>query len=83
MDENRTCPKCGNPECDVDDSYCWNCGIRLGNCCENEDCYMEGQVESENGGIVDLPENHVYCPYCGELTRYGKAGYIHETVFPL
>lgn len=82
MDEKFTCPKCGNPNCEADHSYCWNCGIELGNCCENENCFSAGQTDAEHG-VLDLPDNYVYCPYCGELTRYGKAGHIRETEFPL
>lgn len=80
MDEKRNCPKCGNSDCDINDSFCWNCGAELGNCCENEECIAAEQTGADHG-ILDLPDNYVYCPYCGSLTRYGKAGYVVEVNF--
>lgn len=80
MDEKRICPKCGNPDCDVTDNYCWNCGLESGNCCENENCFAAGQTEARNG-VLDLPDNYSYCPYCGEPTRYAKGGFLKEIDF--
>lgn len=82
MEKKYTCPKCGNPDCEEGHLFCWNCGTALGNCCENPDCYAAGMTDSENGSI-DLPDSYRHCPYCGELTRYGKAGYRKEIEFPL
>ena len=70
MDEYITCPKCGNPECREGDSFCFNCGFELGNCCENADC--------DRG---DLPEHWCFCPSCGHASRYYAAALIEQIVY--
>ena len=74
------CPKCHNPNVDENESFCWNCGLELGNCCDNPECVYEG-ANSERG-VVELPDNFTYCPYCGSETRYAKLGFAVQIEFP-
>lgn len=70
--EKKTCPKCGNPDCDVHDEYCFNCGTDLKNCCINESC---------NEFDVELPGDFCYCPSCGQKTFFYEQGYIQPVEF--
>lgn len=78
--EKRICPQCNNPDSGPDDDFCWNCGLKFGNCCENPECY-ELEVRSVNVGGINLPDKFTYCPYCGTLTRYARLGFVEELVF--
>lgn len=82
MNDNEyvVCPNCHNPNCDATHDYCWNCGIELGNCCENPECPAAGLTDNDHG-VLDLPDNFSFCPYCGQPTRYKAGGYIQQLEF--
>ena len=68
--EYRVCPNCGNPEIEEANGFCWNCGLELGNCCENPECQAG-----------DLADKFTYCPHCGSETRYAKLGFAVRLEF--
>lgn len=80
MGDVTTCPKCGNPECALDDYYCFNCGADLGNYCSNENCVMNDEDEDEERR---LNRNYCFCPVCGSKTTHMQAGYIKPQEFVL
>lgn len=80
MDHKTTCPKCGNPNCEADHSFCWNCGLELGNCCENPECPVLGATD-EDESVVNLNSEYVYCPYCGKETRYATLRLVQQMDF--
>lgn len=77
MERLMTCPKCGNPQCDIEDAYCFNCGVELKNYCSNPEC-IENAVEDPG-----FPHNYCFCPSCGSETTYKKNGHITPMTFPL
>lgn len=80
MDKKRSCPNCGNPNCEEDHDYCWNCGIELQNCCTNAECPQLGLTD-EDEYVVILPDHFTFCPYCGSQTRLAREGYISPLSF--
>lgn len=68
--EYRVCPNCGNPEIEEAHGFCWNCGLELGNCCENAECQAG-----------ELPDKFTYCPHCGSETRYANLGFAERLEF--
>ena len=73
--EYKTCPNCGNPECNSEfDSYCWNCGAFLTNHCPNPDC----ESQEDNG---ELSSDMCYCPICGGKSEFYQNGYIQPLKF--
>lgn len=77
MDTKTKCAKCGNPDCDLDDHFCFNCGANLINYCSNEDCIVN---DADTPG---LPRNYCFCPVCGSQTKYMVNGYISPKEFSL
>lgn len=73
--DKMTCPHCGNPDCYVEDEFCFNCGKHLHNFCSNPDCRMS---EQDSGGLG--PEM-VFCPDCGAASTFSKEGYISPKEF--
>ncbi|MBS5784051.1 MAG: hypothetical protein KID04_14410 [Clostridium sp.] len=72
----KTCPKCGNPDCEETDEFCFNCGILLKNHCSDERC-----ISNSDGDYTELPENFCFCPICGAKTEYYENGYITPTSY--
>lgn len=75
MDTKVKCTKCGNPNCDLDDQFCFNCGANLTNYCSNENCIVN---DADNPG---LPKNYCFCPICGSKTTYMVNGFISPEEF--
>lgn len=70
MDKEKvTCPHCKNPDCDIEDTFCFNCGKPLWNRCTDGNCPMTDENQS-------LAPNMVYCPICGSLSTFAEDGYI-------
>lgn len=68
-----TCPHCGNPNCNEDQSFCTNCGRYLHNtCCGDESCEANG---------LNLDVNDCYCPECGSETLFFRSNYISPVDF--
>ena len=72
--EAFVCPHCGNPECEEDDQYCFNCGKPLRNYCINQGCGI-------SLGSIELMPYMCYCPECGEETLFMKLEYISPQIF--
>jgi hypothetical protein len=71
------CIKCGCPELEEDDNYCWNCGHELdGNYCSNGHCVLN------NGDVrISCAEDACYCHVCGSKTKYYASELIKPVVF--
>ena len=74
-----TCPRCHNNDISENETFCWNCGLELGNCCDNPECVYQGPLSERN--VVELPDNFTYCPYCGSQTRFAKIGFVKPLEF--
>lgn len=75
MGDKITCVSCGNPECEYDDIFCFNCGIELRNYCTNQECAQNNAEDPE------LPWNYCFCPSCGSETTYKANGCIEPKTF--
>lgn len=73
--EKFTCPHCGNPDCNVEAIFCFNCGKYLHNRCSYAICPL---ADSDAG---DLNPNMVFCPECGSPSTFSNAGYISPKEF--
>ncbi len=69
------CPHCGNPECEVEDTYCFNCGNPLFNYCTDVTCPFS---DLDSGG---LRPSDVFCPTCGAPSTFYKGGFIQPRSF--
>lgn len=77
MNENNfiSCPTCGNPKCNAEDTFCFNCGNPIQNKCSNPMCSWS---EKENRS---LPLNYCFCPECGSETTLMQSGHIKPQAF--
>ena len=75
------CPHCANPECEVDDFVCWNCGKELRNYCSNPECPQLPLMASSELEGVTLMSKHVYCPHCGSRSRFADLGFVQQSEF--
>ncbi len=70
------CIKCGCPELEEHDEYCWNCGQQVdGNFCPNSNCALN------NGDSIPCPANASFCPSCGSETTYKIEGLVSTIDF--
>lgn len=52
--------------------YCQQCGTLLQNYCENPQC----SVRVDDDEDVELPQEALFCPYCGEATMFNRLGIL-------
>ena len=74
-DELIQCPRCGNPECDPDDEYCFNCGMPLHNPCLDPLCPLNDKQSSP------IPLDYCFCPVCGNKTTLYESELIEPRKF--
>lgn len=71
--EEMTCPHCGNPNCNTQQTYCPNCGKPLHNVCMGSDsCEARG---------LSLGRTDCFCPSCGAETSFYQKGYISPIIY--
>lgn len=73
------CPRCHNRNIGDNDAYCWNCGLELGNFCDNPSCTSRESISERR--VVELPDNFTFCPYCGSETYYARLGVVQTIEF--
>lgn len=73
--EKMICPHCGNPDCYVDDRFCFNCGKHLHNFCSDGNCPLSDHDSGE------LSSEMVFCPNCGAPSTFSIEGYISPKEF--